>query len=101
VGLQVRRKPTMKLVRKWSYTYNSYDKWIVSLFKEGDEESPYWYFTVQNGNNSTFFESYMNGNPRTEPSLAEVLLSFVYIVTRVSNYMPLEAEELFTEEDNG
>ena len=91
----------MKLVRKWSYLYNKYDSWIVSLFKEGDEESPYWYFTVQNGNNSTFFESYMNGNPRTEPSLAEVLLSFVYIVTRVSNYMPTNAEEMPTEEDNG
>ena len=91
----------MKLIRKWSYLYNKYDSWIVSLFKEGDDESPFWYFTVQNGDNPTFFECYMNGNPRTEPSLAEVLLSFVYIVTRISNYMPLEAEELFTEEDNG
>lgn len=65
----------MKLVRKWSYLYNKYD--------------------------SCFFESYMNGNPRTEPSLAEVLLSFVYIVATVSNYMPMGAEEMPTEEDNG
>ena len=49
----------MKLVRKWSYLYNKYD--------------------------SCFFESYMNGNPRTEPSLAEVLQKKPVKPTRFSS----------------
>lgn len=91
----------MKLVKKWSYAINSYDAWFVYLYNEGDNEHPYWYFQVRNESDEDLIRGYMNGNPRTEPSLSEILLSMNYIVARISHYMPMEAEEMSIEEDNG
>lgn len=90
----------MELIRRWVHTINEHSIWFVSLYKEGYGKDIYWYFEIQNENNQSLIEGYMNGNPRAEPSLAEIMLTFNYIIAKISNCMPLEAKECTIDEDD-